>query len=108
MNSLSIRTKERQYLSKTPRLSEHEGDDRTHLLGLPMRTSMLVCHWTGEHWGQETLVKFQQHCASKSAPAVSTAIKQRLRHEHPDEEEQYEKEWKRMWGILCSISITCL
>eukprot|EP00644_Phytophthora_capsici_P003090 jgi/Phyca11/541570/estExt2_Genewise1Plus.C_PHYCAscaffold_70273 len=68
----------------------------------------LVCHWTGEQWTLQQLDHFQRACASRKAPALSKVVKANLGRDHPDEEPQYEKEWKRMWRIMCSICVTSL
>ncbi|ETN10387.1 hypothetical protein PPTG_10525 [Phytophthora nicotianae INRA-310] len=68
----------------------------------------LISHWTGEQWSLQTTKRFQEACASRKAPVLSRVIKAQLGRDHPDEETQYAKEWKRMWRILCSICMTSL
>ncbi|ETO83070.1 hypothetical protein F444_02847 [Phytophthora nicotianae P1976] len=68
----------------------------------------LISHWTGEQWSLQTTERFQEACASRKAPALSRFIKAQLGRDHPDEETQYVKEWKRMWRIMCSICMTSL
>jgi hypothetical protein len=68
----------------------------------------LISHWTGETWAMPNLSRFQKYCASRTAPPLSTVIKQQLQQRYPDEEEDYWKTWKRTWRILSSICVTSL
>jgi hypothetical protein len=65
---------------------------------------IMISHWTGEQWAPRHLAHFQWNCANRKAPRLYRVIKQRLRHE----QDAYEKEGKRIWRILSSVSQTSL
>jgi hypothetical protein len=52
--------------------------------------------------------RLQQYCAKRQAPPLSATTKQRINRQHPDEETEISKTWKRMWRILSSVCTTSL
>ncbi|POM66370.1 RxLR effector candidate protein, partial [Phytophthora palmivora] len=46
----------------------------------------LVSHWTGERWSEDQLAQFMRHCASWTAPKLSTYRRNRITHKNPDKE----------------------
>ena len=68
----------------------------------------LICHWTGECWELKQLLDFRFNCASRSAPTLSKVVEDRLRRDHPDEDMEYAKVWRRLWRLLSSICVTTL
>jgi len=69
---------------------------------------IMISHWTGEQWASSYLDHFQRNCANRKAPKLSRVIKQQIRHDHSDEKDEYEKEWKRIWRIRSSVCQTSL
>ena len=66
----------------------------------------LICHWTGECWELTPLHHFIANCASRHAPELSQVVKDRMRRDHPGEEDEYRRVWERMWHVLSSVALT--
>ncbi|POM75681.1 LOW QUALITY PROTEIN: RxLR effector candidate protein [Phytophthora palmivora] len=68
----------------------------------------VISHWTGETWSLQQIKGYQQYCASRTAPGISKTIAAKLQNRYPDDMEEFIMEWKRMWKLLATISITGL
>jgi hypothetical protein len=59
-------------------------------------------------WTEDVGRHLQAHCASRRSPPLSASTRKRIQRIHPDEEQQYVAEWKRIWRILASVCLTSL
>jgi hypothetical protein len=69
---------------------------------------LLIEQWTEEIGTDKSQSGYQQYCASRKAPPLSKTTKSRMRKAYPDDEKEYQDEWRRIWRILSSVCMTSL
>ena len=58
--------------------------------------------------GAHTPAPLHRKLCKPARTGVSQVVKDRMRRDHPGEEDEYRRVWERMWHILSSVALTSL